>query len=487
MARIVTTPGKYRMELHIQLEDRGQIASQVYRQIRDAVLAGQLRPRDTLPPSRQLAQRLGVSRTTVVVAYEQLHAEGFLSSRPGAGTYVNEKLQHRRPSITRESPLLPRELWRELPELNDMTSPAEFDFRPGVPDASNFPFASWRARVNRQLSHRAVGTGAYIGPGGHPALRDAIARHVGLSRGVHTCGNEVFVTNGSQQAIDLIARVMLEAGDTVAVEDPGYRLARGIFHANGLRVAGVPVDDQGLRVDCIPPGTRLVHVTPSHQYPLGMAMSMARRQELLAWAERADAAIIEDDYDSDFRFRGRPLESLHGLDPSGRVLYVGSFSKALLPTLRVGFAVIPAPLHAAFRKAKQLGDYHTTVPLQAALAQFIEDGLLAAHLRRMRREYAERHDQVLHTLARYFNGLLEPIESHCGLHLTALLCDGEDGVDRMICERARAEGVAVLPLSTQYVSKPHRTGLMLGYGAIRAARIDEGLRRLRPLVQSARV
>jgi GntR family transcriptional regulator / MocR family aminotransferase len=474
------------MELHIHLEDRGQIASQVYRQIRDAVLAGQLRPRDALPPSRKLAQRLGVSRTTVVVAYEQLHAEGLLSSRPGAGTYVNEKLRHRPRSVTRESPLLPRELWRELPELTDLTSPAEFDFRPGVPDAANFPFASWRARVNRQLSHRAVGTGACIGPGGHPALRDAIARKVGLSRGVHTCGNEVFVTHGSQQAIDLIARVMLETGDTVAVEDPGYRLARGIFHANGLRVAGVPVDDEGLRVECIPPRTRLVHVTPSHQYPLGMAMSMARRQELLAWAERADAAIIEDDYDSDFRYRGRPLASLHSLDPSGRVLYVGSFSRVLLPTLRVGFAVIPAPLQAAFRKAKQLGDYHTTVPLQAALAQFIEDGLLAGHIRRMQREYADRHYRVLNNLARYFDDLLEPIESHCGLHLAALFRGGSVAVDRMIAERARAEGVAVLPLSTQCVSAPQRNGLMFGYGAIRPERIDEGMRRMRRLVQSAR-
>lgn len=474
------------MELHIHLEDRGQIASQVYRQIRDAVLAGKLRPKDTLPPSRKLAQRLGVSRTTVVVAYEQLHAEGFLSSRPGAGTYVNEELRHRPSPATRDSPLLPRELWRELPELPDMTSPAEFDFRPGVPDASNFPFASWRARVNRQLSHRAVGSGANIEPGGHPSLREAIARHVGLSRGVHAGGNDIFVTDGSQQAIDLIARVMLEAGDMVAVEDPGYRLARGIFHANGLRVVGVPVDNEGLRVECIPPGTRLVHVTPSHQYPLGMAMSMARRQDLLAWAERADAAIIEDDYDCDFRYGGRPLESLHRLDPSGRVLYVGSFSKVLLPTLRVGFAVIPAPLHAAFRKAMQLGDCHTTVPLQAALAQFIEDGLLAAHIRRMRREYADRHHRVLHNLSRFFNGLLEPIESHCGLHLAALLRGGKDAIDRMIAERARAEGVAVLPLSTQCMSAPHRYGLMLGFGAIRPARIDEGMRRMRRLVQSAR-
>lgn len=474
------------MDLHIRIEERGEISSQVYRQIREAVLAGRLRPRDALPPSRKLAQHLGVSRTTVVVAYEQLHAEGLLRSRPGAGTYVHEDVRKQPRATSRHSPLIPRALWHELPELTDVSAPAEFDFQPGIPDATGFPYASWRARVNRQLSHRAAGTDAHVGPGGHPALRGAIARHIGLSRGVRAGKEDVFVTHGSQQAIDLIARVLLEEGDTVAMEDPGYRLARGIFRANGLRVVGVPVDEQGLRVACIPAGTRLVHVTPTHQYPLGMAMSMARRQELLSWAECTGAAIIEDDYDSDFRYGGRPLESLHGLDQSGRVLYVGSFSKVLLPTLRVGFAVVPASLHLAFRKAKQLGDYHTTVSLQAAMAQFIEDGLLAAHVRRMRRIYAERRQRILSLLARDFEGLLVPIESQCGLHLTGLLPDAQGSVDRLICERARAEGVAVLPLSTQYLSASPRAGLMLGYGAVQAPHINEGMRRLRQLVHSAR-
>lgn len=473
------------MDLHISLEGRGQISMQVYRQIRDAVLAGRLRPGDALPSSRELARRLGVSRTTVVVAYEQLHAEGFLSSRPGAATYVNEVMRQRAAGDETESPLRPRSLWHHIPEMPDMSAlTPQFDFRPGIPDTSSFPLASWRTCWARQFTRRALGTGAHIGAAGLPALRAAIARHVSLSRGVRGTPEDVFVTNGSQQAIELIARVLLEPGDTVAVEDPGYPLPRKAFRALGCRIAGVPVDAEGLVVDAIPAGTRLVYVTPSHQYPLGVSLSMTRRQALLEWAARAGAAIIEDDYDSEFRFGGRPMESLHGLDESGRVLYVGSFSKVMLPTLRLGFAVIPPPLHAAFCKARQFADWHTAVPVQAAMAQFIEAGQLARHIRRMRRIYAERHERILRILARDFSRILSPVQSHCGLHLTALLGRGDTLADRSIAERARTRGIGVVPLSIHYVAGPRQPGLMLGYGAIPSARIDEGMQILRQLVHS---
>lgn len=457
---------------------------QVYRQIRDAVVAGRLRPGDALPSSRELARRLEVSRNTVVEAYEQLHAEGFLYSRPGAGTFVNREIRQRGKTDSPESPLRPRGLWSDIPEMPDMAAmTAEYDFRPGIPDTSSFPFAAWRAHWTRQFTRRAIGSGAHIGAAGHPELRAAIARHVSLSRAVRAGPPDVFVTNGSQQAIELIVRVLLEPGDSVAVEDPGYPLPRGAFRAHGCRVAGVPVDEQGMVVDAIPAGTRLVYVTPSHQYPLGVSMSMARRQALLAWADRENGIVIEDDYDSEFRYGGRPMESLHGLDESGRVLYVGSFSKVMLPTLRLGFAVIPAPLHVAFRKAKQLSDWHTAVPLQAALAAFIESGQLALHIRRMRRVYAERHERIMRILARDFDGALAPVKSHCGLHLTALLGEHEGPSDVSIVERARAMAVAVLPLSTHFVDLPPRHGLMLGYGAIPEERIEAGLQRIRQLVR----
>jgi GntR family transcriptional regulator/MocR family aminotransferase len=244
-------------------------------------------------------------------------------------------------------------------------------------------------------------------------------------------------------------------------------------------VAGVPVDEEGLVVDAIPRGVRLIYVTPSHQYPLGMAMSMARRQALLAWANRVNAAIVEDDYDSEFRYGPRPLEPLQTLDESGRVLYIGSFSKVLLPTLRLGFVVAPPPLHAALRKAKHLADWHTAVPMQAAAAQFIEDGLLAQHIRRMRRIYSERHERIVRALERDFRGLLTPLPSTGGLHLAALLDGQQSASDQDIVERAAAQGVAVFPIAYHYTATPPRQGLMFGYGAIPTDRIEPGLRRLR--------
>jgi GntR family transcriptional regulator/MocR family aminotransferase len=467
------------LDLHLSLNGRRHISGQLYRQIRDAILDGRLRAHEALPSSRDLARELEVSRTTILLVYDRLRAEGFIESRVGAGTFIRGGIVPRPAAGAPDSPLRPRPVWAEIPEAPDMSATrADFDFRPGIPDAGRFPYAAWRARIARQLHHRTVGTGAHIGAAGHPGLRAAIARHIGVSRAVRAAADDVFVTNGSQQAIDLIARVLLKPGDVVAVEDPGYPLPRRAFHAHGNRVVGVPVDDEGLIVDAIPDAVRLIYTTPSHQYPLGMAMSMARRQSLLAWAERADATIIEDDYDSEFRYVGRPLETLQSLDASGRVLYVGSFSKVMLPTLRLGFLVAPRPLHAALRKAKFLSDWHTEVPSQAALAHFIDDGLLAQHVRRVRHVYAERHDHIVHLLTSRFDGRLVPLPSTGGLHLTALLDSSSGSGDHDVVERARTARISVLPLSRHYLNSPTRNGLLLGYGAIASNRIEEGLRRL---------
>jgi GntR family transcriptional regulator/MocR family aminotransferase len=473
------------VDLHISLTSQRNLTGEVYRRLREAILEGRLRPREALPSSRELARRLEVSRTTVLSAYERLRSEGFLTSKAGAGTFVTEGIRPRSPAGPADSPLRPRAVWNGIPEGLDMSATrAEFDFRPGIPDASRFPFAAWRARVSRHLHAKEVGQGSHIGAAGHPGFRTAIARHISVSRAVRCTADDVLVTNGSQQAIDLIARVLLEPGDKVAVEDPGYPLPRSALHAYGCRVAGVPVDEEGLVVDAIPRGVRLLYVTPSHQYPLGMAMSMARRQALLAWAARVDAAIVEDDYDSEFRYGPRPLEPLQTLDESGRVLYIGSFSKVLLPTLRLGFIVAPPPLHAALRKAKHLADWHTAVPMQAAAAQFIEDGLLAQHIRRMRRVYSERHERIMPALERDFRGCLTPLPSTGGLHLAALLDERSSASDQEIVARAAAQGVAVFPLAYHYVTTPPRQGLMFGYGAIPTDRIEPGLRRLRACFSS---
>lgn len=468
------------MHLHVSLTNRKDLSGQVYRQFRDAILDGRLRARDPLPSSRNLAKQLRLSRNTVLLAYDRLRAEGFLTSTVGAGTFVAPGIQPRARVARVASPLRARPVWENLPEGLDMaaTQPA-FDFRPGIPDVSAFPFPAWRARMAQQFQPLAVGSGAHIGAAGHEGLRAAIARHVGVARAVRAAPEDVIVTSGSQQALDIIIRVLLEPGDTIAMEDPGYPVARRAFLAHGCRVADVPVDAEGLVVEAIPRRARLVYVTPSHQYPLGMAMSMVRRQALLAWAQRANGIVVEDDYDSEFRFGGRPLEPLQSLDSSGRVLYVGSLSKVMLPTLRLGFLVAPPSLGSALRKAKHITDWHTAVATQAAAASFIEDGLLVQYVRRMRRVYEERQELIRRVLDRDFKGRLTPLPSSGGLHLAARLDGLRGAADVALAEEARRLGVEVFPLSRHHQSSHPHPGFIIGYGAIATERIELGLLELR--------
>lgn len=471
-------------DLQITLDGRRNATRQLYTRIREAIVGGRLRAGDSLPSSRELATRLGISRNTVVLAYERLAAEGFLESRVGAGTFVSAAVRHRTTEPTTASPLRARAVWDTIPDVPDMSAASpRFDFRPGMPDVAQFPFAAWRARVSMHLRQRAVGTGAHIAPEGLSVLREAIARHVGVARGVRCTPRDVMVTNGSQQALDIITRILLAPGDGVAVEDPGYPLPRRLFQAYGCTVRGVAVDEEGMVVDAIPHGTRLVYVTPSHQYPLGVTMSLARRQALMDWAQQVDGVVVEDDYDSEFRYGARPLEPLQSLDETGRVLYTGSFSKVLLPTLRLGFAVVPQPLHAAFRRARSVTDWHTSVPEQAAAASFINDGLLARHIRRMRRTYSERHNAILQFLHSSFRGTLNPLPCAGGLHLSAMCTTLEGSADLALAERAHAAGVEVMPLSRHYVEREPQAGLMFGYGAIATGNIAEALSLLRACIR----
>ena len=468
------------MEVHVSLVGRKDLTREIYRQLRRAILDGRLPPGGRLPATRELARRLNVSRTTVEVAYDRLTGEGFITSRVGAGTFVGDDVAG--PAGTARpgrGALRPRPLWDAVVVPTVFDKPPRFDFRTGIPDATLFPYQSWRRLLVRQLRPAAVGLGVYGDPAGHQGLRQAIARHIGLARGMQAGAEEVVVTNGTQQAVDVVARVLLAHGDRVAVESPGYGPPRRLMASLGAEVLGVPVGDQGLVVEAIPPRTRLVYVTPSHQFPLGMAMSLPRRLALLAWAERHDAAVVEDDYDSEFRYGGRPIEPLQTLDGSGRVIYVGSFSKTLLATLRLGFLVAPASLVAAVRSAKYLTDWHTPLPTQAALADFIDQGYFARHLRKMRATYQQRHQQIVESLDDRFADHLKPVPSAAGLHVAATAPASTPEELRAVLGRASAAGVEVQPLSMFDVGQPSQPGIVLGYGAIPTADIEEGLSRLR--------
>jgi GntR family transcriptional regulator/MocR family aminotransferase len=467
------------VEVHVSLLGRTDLTGEIYRQLRAAIVAGRLRAGDRLPPTRELARRLSVSRGTVAVAYDRLGGEGFVTSRVGDGTFVSPWIvPGERVARAADGALRARPVWEHIPVSAAFAAPARYEFRTGLPDARRFPFEQWRRLVSRELRASAVGRGEYGDPAGLPALRGAIARHVGVSRGVAAAPGQVTVTSGTQQALDLIARVLLVSGDRVAVEDPGYAPARRLFESLGLAVTGVPVDEDGLVVDALPARTRLVYVTPSHQYPLGTVLSLPRRVALLEWADRHDAAIVEDDYDSEFRYGGRPIEPLCTLDASGRVIYVGSFSKSMLPTLRAGFVVAPPALGPALRAAKYVTDWHTSLPTQAALAAFIDQGHLARHIRKMRAIYSERHAMITEALAGPLSRHLALVPSAAGLHVSATARAASAAGLAGVAERALAAGVAVQPLAGFRVTEPPRAGLALGYGAIEASDITEGLLRL---------
>jgi GntR family transcriptional regulator/MocR family aminotransferase len=302
---------------------------------------------------------------------------------------------------------------------------------------------------------------------------------VGVSRGLQVSAGDVTITNGAQQAIDLVARTLVAPGDRVAVEDPGYAPPRYLFSSLGARVQGVPVDDEGIVVDAIAPETRLVYVSPSHQYPLGVTMSLARRLALLDWATRHNAAIIEDDYDSEFRFEVRPLEPLRTLDTSGRVVYVGSFSKTLLPTLRLGFLVTPSCCTTAVHKAKYVSDWHTSTLVQLVLARFIDDGGFARHLRKLGRVYAERRALITNILKRDFADHLTVVPSIAGLHITAVARTASIDDIKRVFDCAGERGVQTQRLERFYFEQPALAGLLFGYGAIPTAKIPEGLCKLR--------
>lgn len=453
---------------------------QIYRRIRGAILGGALPPGSRLPSTRTLAADLGVSRNTTEEAFSQLEAEGYLVRRVGDGTYVALPDSPAPPPRPRAGGPVRSPGSRSLSARGRAIAGAGAcpeptvprPFAAGLPALEAFPFDTWSRLLARRLRRSGRDLLGYGDPAGYGPLREAVAAYLGTARGVTCNPRQVIVLTSSQQALDLAARLLVDPGDEVWMEEPGYLGGRAALTAAGARIVPVPVDENGLDVargESLAPGARLAYVTPSHQYPLGVTLSLERRLALLAWAERAGSFLVEDDYDSEFRYTGRPLAAIQGLDSAGRVLYVGTFTKALFPSIRLAYLVAPEDLVDAFVHARTLMDGHTPTLLQAVLADFLAEGHFGAHVRRMRALYHERRDALLEAGA-----TLGPVEA--GFHATLHLPAGTDDV--AVARRAAARGIEVQPLSRFYAGSTVTPGLVLGFAGIAPEAIREGMRRL---------
>jgi GntR family transcriptional regulator/MocR family aminotransferase len=473
------------MNLKIPLSQRGgPLFQQVYLHLREAILSGTFRSGEKLPSTRDMAEQLGISRTVVLTAYDQLLAEGFVLGRAGSGTYASGGVGAHL-STRSEAPAKVR-LSRfgsaaatassrlNFPQRRTRSLP--YDFAYGRSDLSTFPFEMWR-RILLRCSRKAKVAELDYGPtGGSEALREAIRAHVRRSRAVLCEPSQVMVVNGSQQALDLIARVLIERGDRVAIEDPSYQGAREILRAAGARLLPIKVDREGLNPALLPAQARLAFVTPSHQFPTGAILSLARRLELLRWAKRGGAVIVEDDYDGEFRYQGQPLESLQGLDREGRVIYIGTFSRTVFPALRIGYLIAPARLLPAFTAAKWLCDRHTATLEQETLAEFISSGMYERYLRRVRRRNAARRKALLDSIEKCLGDRVEITGDGAGAHI--VVWPRQQLREADVIAGAAARGVGVYGISAYFLKQPSRTGIMLGYSRMTETEIREGVRRL---------
>jgi GntR family transcriptional regulator/MocR family aminotransferase len=451
----------------------------LHRQLRAAIVDGRLRAGLRLPSTRAFAKAQGISRNSAIAAYDLLLSEGYIATRPRGGTFVAAAVPLERtahpPAAGGDRRINPP--WRGAEPGRSPVTNYKSDFALGLPDKSEFPFAVWRRLSARALRNLSKAPAAYAEAAGRAALREAIARHVSFARAVACNADDLVVTSGAQQAFDLLARVLVTPGKTVvALEDPGYPPLRRAFVAAGAKIVGVPVDAEGIVVDRLPRNARVVCVTPSHQFPLGMTLSMRRRLSLLAFARSRGAVIIEDDYDGEFRYDGTAPDALQTLDRNQSVFYVGTFSKSLFPALRLGFVVAPAWARDALIAAKQLADWHSAVLAQDTLAAFIDEGHLARHVRRMRNIYGDRRSILLAALAQHGRGLLDVIPSSCGLHLAARLLAPMRA--RAVAARAAEAGIRVQALDGFAIDTPAPNAIALGLGQIAAARIDAAVARL---------
>jgi len=469
----------------------------LYRTLRERIASGEIPAGTRLPSTRATAVELGISRNTVLLAYEQLTAEGYVRGRAGGGTVVQHVEREAAPAGTHASVQLhtstPRRLRmarfgravtarRSLPLLSGYVSERPrlaFDFRYGLPAIADFPVASWQRHLSRCARKASVRAHDYGHPQGSPALREALARYLLRARGVRCRPSHIVVTTGSQQGLDLGARLLLDVGERAIVEEPGYEGARRTFAAAGAELEFVPTDQAGLDVDALGGrSARVVHVTPSHQYPLGGILPYPRRVALLAWAASSDAYVFEDDYDSEYRYEGRPVEALKSLDTDDRVLYLGTFSKVMFPALRLGYAVLPEALVEPFTRAKLIADGGTSVLEQDALADFLSSGEFERHIRRSRMRYGERRSTLLSALDEQLGERVEVVGASAGMHVVAWLRDVPAGATRDLVARAATAGVGIYSIAPHYHTQPRRAGLVLGYTGLPAGDIHAGIARL---------
>jgi GntR family transcriptional regulator / MocR family aminotransferase len=476
---------------------RTPIYSQLYEWFRAAIIEGLLRPGQRIPSTRSLAKELQVSRIPVLNAYEQLRTEGYLESVVGAGTRVAMSIvddtvglrsAKARQGSGRAPGLAPRRLSeRGMAFTRDSTQPLASNlgaFRVNLPALDEFPINTWSKLVIRHSRKVPSAIMAYGDAMGYLPLREAIAEYLGIVRTVRCEASQVVVTTGSQQGLQIAAHVLLDSNDPVCVEDPGYPGARLAFMNAGARVVPVPVNAEGLSVEQMirkTPNARAVYITPSHQYPLGMTMSARQRLRLLDWAARSGAWIIEDDYDSEYRFSSRPIGSLQGMDADARVIYVGTYSKVMFPALRLGYLVVPKDLVAAFAGALDAVGIFSSPLFQTVLTDFIREGHFARHIRRMRMLYLERRKALVRALRDQLGDMLEIVGAEAGMHLAAML--PLEVSDTMISRNAATRGLSVMPLSACYLNPPARGGLILGYGGANEHQIRDGVRKLKLSMQ----
>lgn len=491
-------PASFFPPIALDSQARTPIYRQLYDWFRRAIIAGQLRPGQRVPSTRSLAAELNVSRIPVLNAYEQLLAEGYLETFVGAGTCVANSIPDDTLSLKAGKAhkggqqtalkLSPRRMSRRGVAMTQLPVQSWLNivgaFRASLPALDHFPIGIWSNLVARHARRPARGIMAYSGAMGYLPLRDAIAEYLGAVRAVRCEASQIMVTTGSQQGLQVSALVLLDSKDRVWIEEPGYPSARQAFIAAGAHLIPVPVDEEGMNVaETIRRGhsARAVYITPSHQYPMGMTMSATRRMLLLNWAVRTGAWIIEDDYDSEYRFGSRPIASLQGLDTDAKVIYVGTFSKVMFPALRVGYVVVPRDLVPAFSAARDAADVFSATLYQAVLTDFIREGHFARHIRRMRMLYMERRRALVKAISAEMGDMLEVTGAEAGMHLTALLPPGTDDV--AVSKRAAQRGISATPLSTCYLRPPARGGLILGYAGVNAHQIHDGVRKLKMSMQ----
>ena len=473
----------------------------MYRQLYDwfqqAIVDGQLRPGQWVPSSRSLAAELQISRIPVFNAYEQLCAEGYLETFVGAGTRVARSIpdEELRPAHGKPRQASRRSLAGACPRRKShraavLTNAAPQPwlntfgaFRVSVPALDHFPIETWSKLVARHSRALHWKTMAYGDAMGYAPFREAIAQYLSTVRGVRCQASQILVTTGSQQALQICAHVLLDQEDPVAVEDPGYPGARQAFLASGAQMIGVSVDDEGMQVGELirrQDSVRAVYITPSHQYPLGVTMSATRRMQLLNWAARKGVWIIEDDYDSEYRFGSRPIVSLQGLDKHARVVYIGTFSKVLFPAIRLGYVVVPQDLVPAFSAYRDAADIFQSTLYQAVVTDFIREGHFARHIRRMKMLYMERRNCLVQALNAELSGTLQVVGSEAGMHLVALLPRGVD--DSVIASKAAERGISAMPLSSCYLHRGKRKGLILGYGATNEHEVKQAIHALKTIM-----